>query len=157
MGDDVSVIANRMRGHASQIALERSETAVELLEDDDLGFDVTDCLRDNLLGEFSDDSETLLNDLDFLCVADNLMVLYDNLVVATAVEVPGTVEVVEVIKGRKSAPVVEGNIRSVRRRVVTAGQIFSSRYGVDWGGKGTGGQDSRNDHRFEEHGEYLMR
>jgi len=83
---------------------------VELLEDDDLGFDVTDEFGYDPPGHLSQNKETLLNNFYLLPAADLNLFLDDYLFIASAIEIARAVEVVEAAEGRKPAVVVERNI-----------------------------------------------
>jgi len=72
---DVGVIANLVTRVASQVTAKASETGMELFEDDGLGFDFADLLRDDALGHFSEDCQSLLDNDDGLAVADNFIFL----------------------------------------------------------------------------------
>lgn len=93
---------------APEVTLEVTQAAVPLLEDNHLGFDVTDLLNDNSLGELAENDETLLSDFDLLTVANKLAVLHDDLFEATTVKVVGAPEGIEVVEGVVATPSVEG-------------------------------------------------
>lgn len=69
-----------------------------------------------LLGQLLENDEPLLDDLDLLGAADELILLNEDLVVAGTVKVIGTVEVVEVVQGLVSTPVVEGVVTALGYR-----------------------------------------
>ena len=67
------------------------------------------------LGEFLDDEEALLDNLDRLAMAHKLLVLLDDsLAVDRSNEVVRAVEVIESIEGGYPMPVVEGDISTSR-------------------------------------------
>ncbi len=99
MVDDVGVVADLVARLAAEITAEVSQAGVELLEDDGLRLNLADLLGDDPgsrmshefpwceigagdylpLGHLLEDDETLLDDLDLLGVAHNLLLLDDNL------------------------------------------------------------------------------
>jgi len=105
---DVAVIADLVSGVAAQIIAERSEAGVELLKHNGLSLDLADLFGDDPPGHLLEDNEALLNDFDALAVADQrAFVLDDDLAAFRAVEVAGSIEVVKVVHGRETSPVVE--------------------------------------------------
>lgn len=99
MPDDVAVEANLVTRETPQVTAEATEVGVELLEDDSLGLNFTDLFGDNSLRHLLEDDKSLLDDLNTLHTANNLMFLLDNnLFEAGAVEVVDTVEVIEVVQ-----------------------------------------------------------
>lgn len=129
MADNVGVVANLVARVAAEVTTEVSQAGVELLEDDGLRLNLADLLGDDPgskiscelawcsnvgevclpLSHLLEDDETLLDDLDLLSAADNLLLLNDNLLErGEVVKVVRAVEVIEVVQGGDSTPVVEG-------------------------------------------------
>lgn len=92
-----------------QVAGEVVKAGEELSVDDGLDFNLADGLSDDALGEFTEDSQLLLDDVNALVLADDLLLLDFNDLVVEAAEVVDTIEVIEVGKRVKPAPVVEGD------------------------------------------------
>jgi len=87
---------------------EATKTAMELLEDNGLSLNFTDLFSDDPLGHLLKYNKTLLYDFNLLRVTDKLFFIDDGLAeVLRAVEIANTVEVVEAIKRRNSAPFVK--------------------------------------------------
>jgi len=118
LGDDVAEVARDLgveadvvAGSTTQVVAEEAERGVELLKDDGLGLNFADLFGDDPLGHLLNDEETLLDDFDALGVADELLILLNNSLAGDqALEVVGSVEVVEAGERGETAPVVEGNI-----------------------------------------------
>lgn len=88
---------------------EQSKTGMELLKDNSLSLDFADLFEDDAFGHFLNDEEALLDDFDGLGVADEVGGCIDDLgKVRGGIEVVYAVEVVKVVKGGESTPVVEG-------------------------------------------------
>lgn len=114
--DDLGCVADNLLietdlvvvGDATDVTAETTKARVELSPNDSLGFNVTDGLSDDLLGEFLQNEQTLLNDLDLLnFAADELRLLHESLLELPSVKVIASVEVVEVIQRLESTPAVE--------------------------------------------------
>lgn len=87
---------------------EAAKAAVELLENDGLGFNVAYEFCNNPFGHLLDDKEALLNYLDLLSVANELVLMDDCLTeMLGTIEVTRTIEVVKVVHRGKATPVVE--------------------------------------------------
>jgi len=113
---EVSVVANNVGVVAdlvatvatSQVVAESSKAGMELFKDDSLSLNLADLLGDDSLGHFLEDNQALLDDLDLLSVAHELVVLLnDDLVVVRTGEVVASMKVIEVIEGGHASPVVE--------------------------------------------------
>jgi len=107
--EDGLVEADLFSRETAEILAEAAQACMELLEDDSLSLDVTDSLSDDLLSHLLDDEETLLDNLNSLCMADErLSRNNDGLRATRPVKVIDAVEVVKVRQGREATPVVEG-------------------------------------------------
>lgn len=133
-----------------KVVPEQSKASMELFEDDGLGLDLANLFGDDPLGHLLEDEETLLDDLDLHGVADeSLGGIYDLGEMDRAVEVIDTIEVVKVVKGRETTPVVERD-----RGAVTAREDISA--DRDWLGNCAGNESRGNKEggsEFGEHGE----
>jgi len=111
MTRDVAVVANAATRVTSQVTTEVAHAGLELLKDDGLSFHLADLLRDNPLGHLLKNEETLLDDLDGLAMANNLLLFLDDNFAGGNIprEVVRAVEVVETGKGGDAHPVIEGN------------------------------------------------
>jgi len=107
VASNAAVVADLVTGLVCQITAEASEAGVELLKDDGLGLDLADLLSDDLLGHLLEDHKALLDDLNLLRVANNVLLLFDDLGKVRVGKVTGAIEVVEVAEGSVAAPVVE--------------------------------------------------
>jgi hypothetical protein len=96
---DTLVEADIMPRGAAQVMAEVTKTGMELLEDDGLGLNFTNLLRNDTLGHLLEHNQALLDNFNSFSMANHLLLLDDLLDDVRAVEVIGTVEVVEVIKG----------------------------------------------------------
>jgi len=102
----VSDVATRLAG---DIPMELVKPAAELLENNDLGFDIANLLQDDPLGEFLDNRKLLLDDFHALGMAD-LLLDDNNLCVTGPAEVIRPVEVVKPAQRGQSTPVAERDI-----------------------------------------------
>lgn len=112
-----------------EVTAEEAEAGMELLEDNGLGLYLADLLSDNPidqrtvsvmmlrgwkswflpLGHLLENKEALLDDLNRLGMADDLVLLdYGLGEVDRAIEVVRAVEIIETIEGGMATPVVEG-------------------------------------------------
>jgi len=113
VASDPAVEAHLVVSVAPQIAAEAVQARVPLLEDDGLSLNLADLLSNDPLGHLLEDNQTLLDDLDSLRAADELLLLlHDYLLEARTIEVIGSVEVIEVVQGVEASPVVEGTVAS---------------------------------------------
>jgi hypothetical protein len=95
-----AVETDRVTRDTLEVVAEQSKTSMELIKDDGLGLDLADLFGDDSLGHLLKDEETLLDNLDDLSMADNLLgSVYNLREVHRAVEVVDTIEVVKVGKG----------------------------------------------------------
>jgi len=127
-----------------QVAAEVTETRDKLAVDDGLDLNLTDGLGDDTLGEFAKDSQLLLDNLDGLIVADNVLLLDFNDLVAKATEVVDAIEVVKVGERAKSTPVVEGN--GGRAQVTRLEGSWRSQSGTGNSDGGRNGHDGLGEH-----------
>jgi len=135
LGEDVLVETDLFAGETTEVLTETTETSMPLFEDDGLCFDFTDGFGDNPLGHLLDDEKALLDDLDLLAVANDLLLGGDNgLAAAGSVEVVDTEEVIKVAHGRDTTPVIEG-LRSARNQIITAPDSQRSRGDASHGGE----------------------
>jgi len=146
-----TVEANLTARDTVKVIAEVTKASMELLEDDGLSLDLADLLKDDPLGHLLEDEQALLDDLDSLGVADDVLLFCDNLAeVDGAVEVVYTIEVVEVIEGRETTPVVKGEV---------ADRAEAS-WGGDWLRDGTSDQGRGNEEsggKLGEHFECLVK
>jgi hypothetical protein len=106
---DPAVEADLVVGVATEIAAEAVQARVPLLEDDGLSLNLADLLGDDPLGHLLENDQALLNDFNTLSAADELvLLLYNDLVVVGTIKVFGAIEVVKVVQGSMTTPVVEG-------------------------------------------------
>jgi len=115
-----------------------------LLEHNSLGFNVTDLLGDDLLGHFLQHEELLLNDLDAQRLADNLLLLDDNLGGDLSRKVVRSVEVVKARERGETSPRVKAGVTTV--------QALS--LGVEGGCDGTAGERRDGKQRESDLGEH---
>jgi len=95
---DTAVVSSRVTRVAAEIVVECTQTVVELLEDDGLKFDFANLLSDHPLCHLLKDNKPLLDDLDLLSAADDLVLVdNDGLGVPRTVPVVGAVEVIETV------------------------------------------------------------
>jgi len=99
VASNAAVVTDLVAGLTCQITAEASKARVELLKDDGLGLDLADLLSDDPLGHLLEDHKALLDDLDLLGVADNVLLLLNHLGELGVVEVTGAIEVVKVAEG----------------------------------------------------------
>jgi len=140
--DNIPVITNMSLGATAKIVVEGPDARPPLLEDNGLGLDLTDLLRDDLLGKLLEDNKPLLNDFDLLGMANDVLLVDNMLLVVGRVKVLTAVEVVEALQGFVPSPAFEGE------RVATGAQ-------VDWGGndgRNHGGKREESDGEFGKHG-----
>jgi len=104
---NIAIIANLVVAEMPQIAAESVEARVPLLEDNRLSLDLTDLLGYYPLGHLLENEKTLLDDLDLLGVANDLVVVDDGLRIRRTIKVVVTIEVIEAGHGADTTPVVE--------------------------------------------------
>lgn len=121
---------------AAEIARERLEARDELFPDYSLSLDFADLLSDNPLCELLEDNETLLDDLDLFGMANNDLLLNEDLAVVEATEVVGSKEIIKV--GERATEVVEATVTT---------EVIESTSGKrcrrEWGGDCTWGSDGK--------------
>jgi len=142
-----AVEASRVARDTVEVIPEQTKTGMELFEDNCLGLNFADLLEDDPLGHLLEDEETLLDDLDCLSVADNLLGgLYGLREVDGAVEVVDAVEVIEVIERRETTPVVEGS-------KTTGSKVAGGRNRCGDGASDVGRGDKESRSELGEHGD----
>lgn len=108
VGDDL-VESRDAAVEALEVVSEDVESGSELLEENSLCFYLADLLEDEPLGELLDDRQLLLDDVDLVRLAEQLVLLgEEDLLVERSVEVPGTEEVVKFVERLEASPVVQG-------------------------------------------------
>jgi hypothetical protein len=103
-----AVVADLVARDAVEIVAEKTKAGMELLKDNGLGLDLAYLFGDYSLCHLLKNKETLLNDLNDLSVADNLLGCLNDLgEVDGAVKIVDAVEVVKVAERRQTTPVIE--------------------------------------------------
>jgi len=92
----------------AEVASESVQASEPLLEDNGLNLNLADGLNDDPLGHLLENKEALLDDVDLMSPADELVVpANEDLLELVPIPVVDTIEVVEVLQGVIATPVVE--------------------------------------------------
>jgi len=155
---DTRVEANTVSRIAAEIISKVAERSVELVEDDCLGLNFTDRLGDNALGHLLEDDEALLDDLDLLGVAYDVVLRLNHLFeVNGSIKVVPAVEVVKVTKRGVTTPVVE-RVETTSRQVCRSSGSEISGAGVGNGSRQHSGDESAKGNELgkcSEHDDFL--
>lgn len=95
----------------ANVASEAVQTRIPLFENNRLHFNFTHSLHDDLLRHLLQDEETLLDDVDGVNLADELVLGLDkNLLELVAVPVVDAVEVIEAFEGVVASPLIKDDV-----------------------------------------------